>query len=61
MFVLYFPCPADHVPDKQPRVLLGMAEAPSIHVKTHTNTQHTASGFLYLGFRSDRSNYNAQI
>ena len=30
---LIFFCPADHVPDWQPRVLLGMVEARSVNVK----------------------------
>ena len=34
---LMFSCPADHVPDWQPRILLGMVEARSINVKnTHS-------------------------
>ena len=33
---LIFFCPADHVPDWQPRVLLGMAEARSVNVKKTT-------------------------
>ena len=35
---LIFFCPADHVPDWQPRVLLGMVEARSVHVKKTTTT-----------------------
>ena len=31
-------CPADHVPDWQPRVLLGMVEARSVNVKKTTTT-----------------------
>ena len=42
---LIFFCPADHVPDWQPRVLLGMVEARSVNVKKTTTTtttqQHT--------------------
>ena len=30
-------CPADHVPDWQPRILLGMVEARSVNVKKTTN------------------------
>ena len=37
---LIFFCPADHVPDWQPRVLLGMVEARSVNVKK-TTTQHS--------------------
>ena len=37
---LIYSCSADHVPDWQPRVLLGMVEARSVNVKnTHTHTQ----------------------
>ena len=35
---LIFFCPADHVPDWQPRVLLGMVEARSVNVKKTTTT-----------------------
>ena len=35
---LIFFCPTDHVPDWQPRVLLGMLEARSVHVKKTTTT-----------------------
>ena len=38
---LIFFCPADHVPDWQPRVLLGMVEARSVNMKkTTTTTTH---------------------
>ena len=38
---LIFSCPANHVPDWQPRILLGMVEGRSVNVKnTHTHT-HT--------------------
>ena len=36
--LLIFFCPADHVPDWQPRILLGMVEARSIDVKKTTTT-----------------------
>ena len=39
---LIFFCPADHVPDWQPRVLLGMVEARSVNVKKTTTTSHSA-------------------
>ena len=40
---LIFFCPADHVPDWQPRVLLGMVEARSVNVKkTTTTTKHSS-------------------
>ena len=32
-------CPADHVPDWQPRILLGMVEARSVNVKKTTTTK----------------------
>ena len=35
---LIFFCPADHVPDWQPRVFLGMVEARSVNVKKTTTT-----------------------
>ena len=35
---LIFFCPADHVPDWQPRLLLGMVEARSVNVKKTTTT-----------------------
>ena len=38
---LIFFCPADHVPDWQPRVLLGMVEARSVNVKKTTTTTLT--------------------
>ena len=38
---LIFFCPADHVPDWQPRVLLGMVEARSVNVKKTTTQQVT--------------------
>ena len=57
---LIFSCPPDHVPDWQPRVLLGMVEARSVHVKnihthTHTHTQlyvARALSILYIYNRS---------
>ena len=41
---LIFFCPADHVPDWQPRVLLGMVEARSVNVKKTTTTTTTEQG-----------------
>ena len=38
---LIFFCPADHVPDWQPRILLGMVEARSVNVKKTTTTTLT--------------------
>ena len=49
---LIFFCPADHVPDWQPRVLLGMVEARSVNVKKTTTTTRRevrASRRLYAG------------
>ena len=40
---LIFFCPADHVPDWQPRVLLGMVEARSVNVKKTTTTSRATS------------------
>ena len=42
---LIFFCPADHVPDWQPRILLGMVEARSVNVKK-TATNATPRGML---------------
>ena len=36
---LIFSCPADHVPDWQLRILLGMVEARSVDVKNTTTTR----------------------
>ena len=36
--VLLIFCPADHVPDWQPRILLGIVEARSVNVKKTTIT-----------------------
>ena len=36
--LLIFFCPEDHVPDWQPRILLGMVEARSVNVKKTTTT-----------------------
>ena len=44
---LIFFCPADHVPDWQPRVLLGMVEARSVNVKKTTTTTTWAKSTLY--------------
>ena len=40
-------CPADHVPDWQPRVLLGMVEARSVNVKKTTTTPATPSYYNF--------------
>ena len=45
---LIFFCPADHVPDWQPRVLLGMVEARSVNVKKTTTT--TTMGYDFVPF-----------
>ena len=42
---LIFFCPADHVPDWQPRVLLGMVEARSVNVKKTTSGQDWVGGY----------------
>ena len=44
---LIFFCPADHVPDWQPRVLLGMVEARSVNVKKTTTTTCNTSIYIY--------------
>ena len=48
---LIFFCPADHVPDWQPRVLLGMVEARSVNVKKTTTT----TTVQYREFNTDTS------
>ena len=62
---LIFFCPADHVPDGQPRVLLGMVEARSVNVKKTTTTTNIQlclvgekpdkelPGILIVGARKD--------
>ena len=39
--LLIFSCPEDHVPDWQPRIILGMVEARSVNVKNTTTTVYT--------------------
>ena len=46
---LIFFCPADHVPDWQPRVLLGMFEARSVNVKKTTTTTLTLCVVVFSG------------
>ena len=43
---LIFFCPADHVPDWQPRILLGMVEARSVNVKKATTTTQESEAML---------------
>ena len=45
---LIFFCPSDHVPDWQPRILLGMAEARSVNVK-----KTTKATTIYSTLRND--------
>ena len=45
---LIFFCPADHVPDWQPRILLGTVEARSVNVKKTTTTTGTMYWLLLL-------------
>ncbi|CAM9745333.1 unnamed protein product [Ascophyllum nodosum] len=42
------PCPADHVPDWQPRVLLGMVEARSVNVKKTTTSKVLTSEWGHI-------------
>ena len=44
---LIFFCPADHVPDWQPRILLGMVEARSVNVKKTTTTTKNVEDISY--------------
>ena len=46
---LIFFCPADHVPDWQPRVLLGMVEARSVNVKKTTTTTTVTQRVSHIG------------
>ena len=49
---LIFFCPADHVPDWQPRILLGMVEARSVNVKKTTTEPNL------WGLRKNPPTYN---
>ena len=40
-------CPADHVPDWQPRIILGMVEARSVNAKKTTTTTSWSSLFSF--------------
>ena len=51
---LIFSCPADHVPDWQPRVLLGMVEARSVNVKKTTTTTTTQQSYWVVWSRAAR-------
>ena len=42
-------CPADHVPDWQPRIVLGMVEARSVNVKKTTTTCKYQAIHIYFG------------
>ena len=53
---LIFFCPADHVPDWQPRVLLGMVEARSVNVKKTTTTTTVDASLCYYNHRGTRLN-----
>ena len=44
---LIFSSPANHVPDWQPRILLGMVEARSVNVKNTTTTTTAHSSPVY--------------
>ena len=54
---LIFFCPADHVPDWQPRILLGMVEARSVNVKKTTTTSHTHRRHGKLGLQLSLLHY----
>ena len=41
-------CPADHVPDWQPRIILGMVEARSVNVKKTTKNKVTRDFSTFL-------------
>ena len=57
---LIFFCPADHVPDWQPRVLLGMVEARSVNVKKTTTTTTTTINKKYK-YKKQWLEYTATI
>ena len=46
---LIFFCPADHVPDRQPRILPGTVEARSVNLKNTTTTTTTFVGWISKG------------
>ena len=57
---LIFFCPADHVPDWQPRVLLGMVEARSVNVKKTTTTTtmpNPSRGTKFSGANGNREHF----
>ena len=62
---LIFFCPADHVPDWQPRALLGMVEARSVNVKKTTTTtttgKNTCAASFARRFVPYRGNYNYDL
>ena len=45
---LIFFCPADHVPDWQPRILLGTVEARSVKVKKTIVPRHPHSPLFFI-------------
>ena len=57
---LIFFCPVDHVPDWQPRVLLGMVEARSVNVKKTTTTTTYCNGYLLNLISSVDSKYTGK-
>ena len=65
MFSLIFFCPADHVPDWQPRTLLGMVDARSVNVKktTTTTTTTTTTPSPNPGFRGrdEGTSYSSRV
>ena len=52
---LIFFCPADHVPDWQPRVLLGMVEARSVNVKKTTTTTTTGCTLTLISMQGHQN------
>ena len=55
----YFFCPADHVPDWQPRILLGVVEARSVNVKK-TNKQTNVDDIVVSGGKNACEKFFAQ-
>ena len=57
-------CLADHVPDWQPRILLGMVEARSVNVKKPTTTAASPTANVFCdcdGVRLGCSQYSEQV
>ena len=64
---LIFFCPADHVPDWQPRIFLGMVDARSVNVKNTTTVQYRDSfkpsrdGLFFFFFNLTYSRWTSSL